>query len=234
MDEWAAANPAVPVYVQIGSGRYEPVHAQFVRMMPPTEFRRRVAEARLFVAHAGVGSILSAIQAGKPMLMLPRLQAEGEHNTDHQVATAKDIGARPGLHVARDAADLKARVSALLADAGAPPAPISPVADPGADRPHPRLHRGLSLGPRQPGRDRRPAPLHARGGAAPRRRQPGQPVPVRRRRDRGGHRRRRTRHRPRRQSGRRRNSCRTRGPATGSISTSRCRSPGGMSPARRG
>lgn len=130
MDEWAAAHPDVPVEIQIGRGKYEPRHAKFVRLMPVAEYRRRVADARLFVAHAGMGSIISAIEAGKPLLMLPRLRAQGEHNTDHQLATAVNIGARPGLHVATDATDLQARATTLLADAGAPPAPISRFADP--------------------------------------------------------------------------------------------------------
>ena len=131
MDEWAAANPAVAVEIQIGRGRYEPAHARFVRLLPVADYRDRVTAARLFVAHAGMGSIIAAIEAGKPLLMLPRLQAMGEHNTDHQLATARHIGRRPGLHVAGDADDLKARASALLADAGAPPAPIARFADPG-------------------------------------------------------------------------------------------------------
>jgi len=62
--------------------------------------------------------LIAAIEAGKPLLMLPRLQAEGEHNTDHQLATARDVGSRPGLHVADSAADLQVRASALLADSG--------------------------------------------------------------------------------------------------------------------
>jgi UDP-N-acetylglucosamine transferase subunit ALG13 len=131
MDEWAAAHPDVPVEIQIGRGRYEPRHARFVRLMPVADYRDRVAAARLFVAHAGMGSIISAIEAGKPLLMLPRLHAQGEHNNDHQLATAASIGARPGLHVAADVADLQARATALLADSGAPPAPISRLADPG-------------------------------------------------------------------------------------------------------
>lgn len=129
MDDWAAAHPEVPVEIQIGRGKYEPRHAAFVRLMPVDEYRRRVADARLFVAHAGMGSIIAAIEAGKPLLMLPRLQAEGEHNTDHQLATAASIGTRPGLHVARDADDLLARATALLANSGAPPAPIAKYAD---------------------------------------------------------------------------------------------------------
>lgn len=131
MDEWAAANPATAVFMQIGRGKVQPRHAEFARLLPPADFRARVAGSRLFIAHAGMGSIISAIEAGRPLLMLPRLRAEGEHNTDHQVATAKDVGTRPGLHVAADADDLKRRASALLSDSGAPPAPISRFADPG-------------------------------------------------------------------------------------------------------
>ncbi len=131
MDEWAAANPAVPVEIQIGRGRYEPRHARFVRLVPVTDYRRKVADARLFVAHAGMGSIIAAIEAGKPLLMLPRLSARGEHNNDHQLATAASIGARPGLFVAADAADLQARASAMLGAGAAPPAPIARFADPG-------------------------------------------------------------------------------------------------------
>ncbi len=130
MDDWAAAHPAVPVEIQIGRGKYEPRHARFVRLMPVADYRRRVAAARLFVAHAGMGSIIAAIEAGKPLLMLPRRQALGEHNNDHQLATAANIGSRPGLHVASDEAMLQQLATALLADGGAPPAPIAPHADP--------------------------------------------------------------------------------------------------------
>ncbi|WP_310497428.1 glycosyltransferase [Sandarakinorhabdus sp.] len=130
MDDWAAANPDMPVEIQIGRGSYEPRHATFVRKLPLSEYRAHVAGARLFVAHCGMGSIISAIEAGKPILMLPRLKSHGEHNTDHQLATARHIGTRPGLFVADSADDLMARVSALLADVAAPPAPISASADP--------------------------------------------------------------------------------------------------------
>ncbi|WP_353198058.1 glycosyltransferase [Sandarakinorhabdus sp.] len=130
MDEWAAANPGVAVEIQIGKGAYEPRHARWVRSLPLAEYQARVAGCALFVAHCGMGSIITAIQAGKPILMLPRSHALGEHNTDHQLATAKHVGIRPGLHLAADADDLKARASALLTDAGQAPAPIAAHADP--------------------------------------------------------------------------------------------------------
>uniref|UniRef100_UPI0013DD4422 hypothetical protein n=1 Tax=Sandarakinorhabdus rubra TaxID=2672568 RepID=UPI0013DD4422 len=123
MDEWAAANPDTPVEIQIGKGRHEPRHARWVRTLPLPDYRARVATCRLFVAHCGMGSIIAAIEAGKPILMLPRLLALGEHNSDHQLATARHVGSRPGLHVAADEADLMARATALLADSGTAPAP---------------------------------------------------------------------------------------------------------------
>jgi UDP-N-acetylglucosamine transferase subunit ALG13 len=130
IDDWAAAHPDVPVEVQIGSGSYEPRHARFVRMMPPGLYQQRIAQARLFVAHAGMGSIISAIQAGKPLLMIPRLQPLGEHTTDHQLATIAKFRAREGLHVADDVPALHAAIDRLLADGSPPPAPIDPWASP--------------------------------------------------------------------------------------------------------
>ncbi len=130
MDAWAAANPAVPVLIQIGKGAHEPQHAQWVRTLPLPDYQARVAACALFVAHCGMGSIITAIQAGKPILMLPRRAALGEHNTDHQLSTARHIGIRPGLHVAADADDLLRRATDLLGDRGQAPAPIATHADP--------------------------------------------------------------------------------------------------------
>lgn len=130
IDDWAALHPDVPVEIQIGSGEYEPRHASFVRMMPPSLYAQRIAEARLFIAHAGMGSIISAIQAGKPLLMMPRRMDLREHTTDHQFATVAKFRDREGLHVADDKPALHAAIDGLLANTSAPPAPIDPFATP--------------------------------------------------------------------------------------------------------
>ena len=127
-DAWAAAHPETPVLAQIGRGSYEPVHARFVRLMPPADYARTVAEAQLFVAHAGMGSIITAIQSGKPLLMLPRQRSLGEHNTDHQLATVVNVGNRPGLHHVDDDAELGPAIDRLLTVGSEAPAPISPYA----------------------------------------------------------------------------------------------------------
>ena len=130
MDDWAAAHPDTPMLFQIGKGSYEPRHGEFVRLMPVAAYRAALAGAGLFVAHAGMGSIIAAIEAGKPLIMLPRLQRLGEHNTDHQLATAATIGQRDGLHVAASEAALGPAIDALLARGGTTPAPIARFASP--------------------------------------------------------------------------------------------------------
>lgn len=130
VDAWAAAHPAVDVLVQIGSGRAVPVHARHVRLMPPGEYRRLVHDAALFVAHAGMGSIIAAIQAGRPLLMLPRRAALGEHNNDHQLATVRNVANRPGLHHVEHEDQLGAAINRLLGHGGEVPAPIAPHASP--------------------------------------------------------------------------------------------------------
>jgi len=114
VDDWAAANPARPVFVQIGDGAYEPRHAPFARVMPQAEYRQRLRDCTLFVAHVGMGSILQALEDGKQMLMLPRLHALGEHTTDHQLHTAARFRDRPGLLIVDDVGQLQANMTRLL------------------------------------------------------------------------------------------------------------------------
>lgn len=129
-DDWAAAHPGTDVLIQLGNGKHLPTHARHVRLMPPGEYRRLVETADLFVAHAGMGSIISAIQAGRPLLMLPRRASLGEHNNEHQLATVRNVANRPGLHHVEHEGELGGAIDRLLSGGAAVPAPISPYASP--------------------------------------------------------------------------------------------------------
>lgn len=78
----------------------------------PQEFEATLRAARLLVAHAGMGSILSAQRWEKPLIVLPRRHALGEHRNDHQMATARRFQDRPGIHVAWEDTDLARLVHA--------------------------------------------------------------------------------------------------------------------------
>ena len=81
-------------------------------MMTPGGFAAKVEEASLVVAHAGMGSVIMAAEAGKPVVLFPRRHALGEHTTDHQLDTVGWLKDRPGIHLALEVGDLSARIAA--------------------------------------------------------------------------------------------------------------------------
>jgi len=93
--------------VQSLNGKYEPKNFKTVEFIAPDEFNKIMQEARLVVSHAGTGSILSAIDYEKPIVIFPRLASLGEHRNDHQMATAMAINEKGYAYVAYDKKQLK-------------------------------------------------------------------------------------------------------------------------------
>jgi UDP-N-acetylglucosamine transferase subunit ALG13 len=73
VDGWAAGRPEVELFGQVGDTDKPPVNFASVSTMSPEEYQRRFAEADLIVGHAGMGTIIAALELAKPLLMLPRL-----------------------------------------------------------------------------------------------------------------------------------------------------------------
>jgi UDP-N-acetylglucosamine transferase subunit ALG13 len=70
------------------------------------EYVRRVTEAELLIMHAGAGSVIHAIQAGKVPVIMPRCVHYGEHVNDHQVEFAEALAATGKVVVANGKDDL--------------------------------------------------------------------------------------------------------------------------------
>ena len=119
MDAYAALHPDEGFLAQIGAGRFEPAHMPWRRTLGRDAYAEALAGATLVVAHAGMGSILSAGEAARPIVILARRARLGEHRNDHQRDTAAHLGGRPGIFVAEDEAALSARIAAARAAAGA-------------------------------------------------------------------------------------------------------------------
>ncbi len=132
VDQWAAT-ATMPVFGQLGAltpASYRPAHMEWAEFLPARLYEEKVAACRLMVAHAGMGSIISALTAMKPLLMLPRRASLGEHRNEHQLATAEKFAGRPGLHVAADERELPALLDRLLAAPEAPEAALAATASP--------------------------------------------------------------------------------------------------------
>ena len=114
MDAYAATAEE-PCLAQIGAGAFEPAHMEWVRSLPAADYARAVAECDLVVAHAGMGSVITAREYGKPIVLLPRRAALGEHNNDHQLDTAAWLRARSGIELAERETDLATCIKAARA-----------------------------------------------------------------------------------------------------------------------
>jgi UDP-N-acetylglucosamine transferase subunit ALG13 len=100
MDEWARQHADERVFAQIGAGPYEPKSMRHARMLSPSKFREVLTQCSLLVAHAGMGSFFTAMEMGKPVVLLPRRASHKEHTTDHQLHTVKWLREKPGVYVA--------------------------------------------------------------------------------------------------------------------------------------
>ena len=116
VDAWAADRQAEhSLFAQIGEKGHRPAHLEFAELLEPPEFKQRVLWADVLVAHAGMGSILTALQYGKPILVMPRQGRLKETRNDHQVATAVRFKALNKVAVAMDETEIPAQLDGLAA-----------------------------------------------------------------------------------------------------------------------
>lgn len=113
------------IVAQSCAGTYTPRHFTTRHFIQPDQFEQLMDRARIIVAHAGTGTILSAMRRRKPIIVVPRLASLGEHRNDHQLATAKSLATAYHVAVATSAAQLSDLIDrAPVAD------PLSPTPDP--------------------------------------------------------------------------------------------------------
>jgi UDP-N-acetylglucosamine transferase subunit ALG13 len=128
VDEWAGGRGRTDVFAQIGPSNFCPKYIRSKQFIDPAEFRYHVELANLVIAHAGMGSIITALELGKPIVVMPRLASLGEHRNDHQVATAKRFAEQGRVMVAFKEEELVDKLDQLKRFSDA--APIGTKASP--------------------------------------------------------------------------------------------------------
>lgn len=132
VDRWAAGQPGVQAFAQVGPARERPQHIPHADFLTPAKAHALMRDAKLIVAHAGMGTVLTALELRKPIVIMPRLASLGEHRNEHQMATARWLHGRPGVHVAWDEAgllDLLDRHDALPGGEAFSPVASGPLVD---------------------------------------------------------------------------------------------------------
>jgi UDP-N-acetylglucosamine transferase subunit ALG13 len=105
LDRIAGAHQ-LSIFAQTADPNAHLEHIDHAPYVTPLEYRRFTNRARVLVGHAGIGTVVTAKELRKPLIIFPRHAALGEHRNDHQLATAKTLQASSGIYVAHDPSEL--------------------------------------------------------------------------------------------------------------------------------
>jgi UDP-N-acetylglucosamine--N-acetylmuramyl-(pentapeptide) pyrophosphoryl-undecaprenol N-acetylglucosamine transferase len=94
--------PDAEILWQTGSTDTRELRLDARPALPAAELRAALERADLVIAHAGIGSALDALEAGRRPVLVPRREFYDEHVDDHQTLVARELSAR-GLAITGEA-----------------------------------------------------------------------------------------------------------------------------------
>lgn len=103
-----------PVIVQHGYTQFSDSRCEMVPFIRMEEFREKIELAELLILHAGAGSIIHAIRAGKIPVVVPRQIEYGEHVNNHQVEFATELSRTGKILLVTGIENLEVRVHDAL------------------------------------------------------------------------------------------------------------------------
>ena len=134
---WARTRPHWTVQAQIGHSvlQVDELDAlQWQPLMSEAQFRDQCRQADFIVAHAGMGSVLTALEFSRPLVLMPRRAVHRETRNDHQMGTARWLMQQPGVELALDEHELPHAMDRMVRQlSGTPQGPMTnAVANAGA------------------------------------------------------------------------------------------------------
>lgn len=82
------------VVVQAGYTKYKSSDMEIFDYVSGDDFNKLISEADILITHGGVGSIFTALRAGKKIIAVPRLKKYGEHTNDHQLQIVNNFDSK--------------------------------------------------------------------------------------------------------------------------------------------
>lgn len=95
------------VIMQIGETAYIPKKAKYFKFGSKEVMESLFESSRIVVCHAGIGSILTAMEHSKPIIAVPRRKKYGEHLDDHQLEIAGELEKEELIIVVHDAREIE-------------------------------------------------------------------------------------------------------------------------------
>lgn len=115
VERWSIRRtPPIDIYAQIGAGKFTPTSFPVERFLDPSTFESVFKQADIVISHAGMGTIITALELGKPLLVMPKRASLGEQRNEHQLATVDRVCRKYSIKVANDEHELPTVLDQLL------------------------------------------------------------------------------------------------------------------------
>ena len=88
------------MFAQTGTSAYMPKNYEYKDFISQEEFLEKIKEADIVVSHGASGSIMKALNEGKKVIAVTRLEKYGEHINDHQIQNNTAFGSNGYVLVA--------------------------------------------------------------------------------------------------------------------------------------
>lgn len=101
------------IIVQAGFTNYESKKLKIYKYLDKDKFEECLDKADYIIAHAGVGTIINALNKKKKILVVPRLVKYHEHHNDHQLQIANAYHQKGYILVMLDGEDIDEKFKEL-------------------------------------------------------------------------------------------------------------------------
>ena len=106
IDKWAVSQNAYSIIAQTANSEINFNNMTCFSFMEPDIFNEYFNNADVIIGHAGIGTIIMALENKKKLVVFPRLVKYNEHRNDHQHHTAFGFEKLGLINVAYDENDL--------------------------------------------------------------------------------------------------------------------------------
>lgn len=129
VENWALGEGYNDIVFQVGLNAYHPKIGVVHEFLPVNQMDNYYKKVDLIIGHAGMGTILTSLTGGKPLVIMPRLHRYSEHRNDHQVATFNNTKSFDSIFAAEDESCLSLVISSALQFSSSGEDSISDVAN---------------------------------------------------------------------------------------------------------
>ncbi len=102
VDDWAGRKQRKDILAQIGRHGWRPGNIKWVESLSAEEFSLQMRSSDVIISHAGAGTVFTALQLGKSVIVFPRRADLHEQRNDHQLAMAESFAKLGLIEVAFD------------------------------------------------------------------------------------------------------------------------------------